>query len=49
MALAPPAGAEPLQFALLAKRVDNPFFRLVGAGCAEAAAAQGDTCLLLGP
>jgi len=49
LALAPLAAAEPLRFALLAKRVDNPFFRLVGAGCAEAAEARGDTCLLLGP
>ncbi|SFB54973.1 substrate-binding domain-containing protein [Azotobacter beijerinckii] len=49
LALAPLGHAGPLQFALLAKRVDNPFFRLVGTGCAEAAEAQGDTCLLLGP
>lgn len=40
--------AEPLQFAILAKRIDHPFFRLVGKGCAEAARAQGDSCLLLG-
>ncbi len=43
-----PAQAAPLQFALLAKRLDNPFFRLAGAGCAEAAEARGDRCLLLG-
>ncbi|GAB3377650.1 substrate-binding domain-containing protein [Azotobacter armeniacus] len=46
--LIPPAGAEPLQFALVAKRVDQRFFILAGEGCAEAAQAQGDTCLLLG-
>ncbi|TBW01391.1 sugar ABC transporter substrate-binding protein [Azotobacter chroococcum] len=43
-----PAGAEPLQFALIAKRVDHPFFIQAGEGCAEAAQAQSDTCLLLG-
>ncbi|NHN77676.1 substrate-binding domain-containing protein [Azotobacter chroococcum] len=43
-----PAGAGPLQFALVAKRVDQRFFILAGEGCAEAAQAQGDTCLLLG-
>ncbi|SEJ48263.1 monosaccharide ABC transporter substrate-binding protein, CUT2 family [Azotobacter beijerinckii] len=46
--LAPLGQAEPLRFALLAKRVDHPFFILAGEGCAEAAQAQGDTCLLLG-
>ncbi|GAB3377654.1 substrate-binding domain-containing protein [Azotobacter armeniacus] len=46
--LAPLASAEPLQFALVAKRVDHPLFILAGEGCAEAAQAQGDTCLLLG-
>jgi len=44
-----PGAAEPLQFALLAKRVDHPFFRVALEGCAEAARSQGDTCLLLGP
>ncbi|GAB3379974.1 sugar-binding protein [Azotobacter armeniacus] len=37
-----------MQFALVAKRVDHPYFILIGEGCAEAARAQGDTCLLLG-
>jgi ribose transport system substrate-binding protein len=46
--LAPLVRAEPLQFALVAKRVDHPFFIQAGEGCAEAAQAQGDTCLLLG-
>jgi len=46
--LTPLASAGPLQFALLAKRVDHPFFIQVAEGCAEAAKAQGDTCLLLG-
>jgi ribose transport system substrate-binding protein len=46
--LAPLASAEALQFALLAKRTDQHFFLEVGQGCAEAAAAEGDTCLLLG-
>jgi ribose transport system substrate-binding protein len=45
---APLARAEPLQFALVAKRVDHRYFILIGEGCAEAARAQGDTCLLLG-
>lgn len=43
------ARAEPLQFAVVAKRVDHRYFILIGEGCAEAARAQGDTCLLLGP
>lgn len=42
------ARAEPLQFALVAKRVDHRYFILIGEGCAEAARAQGDGCLLLG-
>ncbi len=46
--LASGADAEPLRFALVAKRVDHPFFIQAGEGCAEAARAQGDTCLLLG-
>ncbi|WP_089167580.1 substrate-binding domain-containing protein [Azotobacter chroococcum] len=49
LALAPLAAAEPLRFALLAKRVDHPFFIVALEGCAEAARVQGDTCLLLGP
>ncbi|NHN77321.1 substrate-binding domain-containing protein [Azotobacter chroococcum] len=44
-----PGAAEPLQFALLAKRVDHPFFIVALEGCTEAAQAQGATCLLLGP
>ncbi|WP_242671509.1 substrate-binding domain-containing protein [Azotobacter chroococcum] len=47
--LAPPAGAEALRFALVAKRMDQSFYALAGEGCAEAAQAEGDTCLLLGP
>lgn len=47
--LAPFSNAESLQFALVAKRVDQHFFIQVGKGCAEAAQAEGDTCLLLGP
>lgn len=43
-----PATAEPLQFAMVPKRVDQRFFILAGEGCAEAAQTQGDTCLLLG-
>ncbi|WP_349571804.1 substrate-binding domain-containing protein [Azotobacter salinestris] len=39
----------PLQFALIAKQADQRFFVEAGEGCAEAARAQGDTCLLLGP
>ncbi|SFB48761.1 ribose transport system substrate-binding protein [Azotobacter beijerinckii] len=46
--LAPLASAAPLQFALVAKRVDHRFFILAAEGCAEAAQAQGDSCLLLG-
>ncbi|MFC0708147.1 substrate-binding domain-containing protein [Azorhizophilus paspali] len=46
--LAPLGSAEPLQFALIAKRVDHRFFIQAGEGCAEAARTQGDTCLLLG-
>ncbi len=42
------AHAASLQFALLAKRTDQSFFLEVAQGCAEAAAAEGDTCLLLG-
>ncbi|WP_460426629.1 substrate-binding domain-containing protein [Azotobacter armeniacus] len=38
-----------MQFALLAKRADQCFYILASEGCAEAARAQGDTCLLLGP
>ncbi|WP_349570948.1 substrate-binding domain-containing protein [Azotobacter salinestris] len=45
---APHAAAEPRQFALLAKRIDQHFFIQAGRGCAEAAAAEGDACLLLG-
>lgn len=37
-----------MQFALLAKRTDQHFFIQAGRGCAEAARAEGDTCLLLG-
>ncbi|MFB8830049.1 hypothetical protein ACE0DR_13715 [Azotobacter sp. CWF10] len=37
-----------MQFALVAKRIDHDFFISVAKGCAEAAQAQGDTCLLLG-
>jgi len=40
--------AEPLRFALLAKRTDQAFFIEAGQGCAEAAAAEGDSCVLLG-
>ncbi|MFB8831428.1 hypothetical protein ACE0DR_24255 [Azotobacter sp. CWF10] len=48
--LAPLAdGSEPLRFALVAKQADQRFFAEAGRGCAEAARAQGDTCLLLGP
>ncbi|GAB3468368.1 substrate-binding domain-containing protein [Azotobacter salinestris] len=47
--LALPAGAEPLRFALVAKRMDQSFYAMAGEGCAEAAQAEGDTCLLLGP
>ncbi|WP_349572717.1 substrate-binding domain-containing protein [Azotobacter salinestris] len=47
--LALPAGAEALRFALVAKRMDQSFYALAGEGCAEAAQAEGDTCLLLGP
>ncbi|WP_349618486.1 substrate-binding domain-containing protein [Azotobacter salinestris] len=43
-----PTVAEPLQFALLAKRIDQRFFIQAGEGCAEAARAQGDVCRLLG-
>lgn len=43
-----PTIAEPLQFALLAKRVDQRFFIQAGEGCAEAARTQGDVCRLLG-
>ncbi|GAB3394930.1 substrate-binding domain-containing protein [Azotobacter armeniacus] len=46
--LAPLASAEGRQFALLAKRTDQHFFIQAGEGCAEAAEAEGDTCLLLG-
>ncbi|SEJ54939.1 ribose transport system substrate-binding protein [Azotobacter beijerinckii] len=46
--LAPSNNANALQFALVAKRVDQAFFIRAGEGCAEAARAQGDTCLLLG-
>jgi len=42
------ASAEPLRFALLAKRTDQAFFIQAGLGCAEAAAAEGDSCVLLG-
>ncbi|SEJ48285.1 ribose transport system substrate-binding protein [Azotobacter beijerinckii] len=49
LALAPLGHAGALQFALLAKRVDHPFFIVALEGCAEAARVQGDTCLLLGP
>lgn len=41
--------AEPLRFALVAKRIDQSFYVLAGEGCAEAAQAEDDTCLLLGP
>ncbi|WP_349571757.1 substrate-binding domain-containing protein [Azotobacter salinestris] len=44
----PFTSAESFQFALLAKRIDHRFFIQAGEGCAEAAQAQGDTCLLLG-
>lgn len=44
----PLASADPLQFALVAKRIDHDFFISAAKGCAEAAQAQGDTCLLLG-
>ncbi|GAB3375613.1 substrate-binding domain-containing protein [Azotobacter armeniacus] len=37
-----------MQFALIAKRVDQTFFIQAGEGCAEAAQAEGDICLLLG-
>jgi ribose transport system substrate-binding protein len=47
--LAPLAGAEALRFALVAKQMDQSFYALAGEGCAEAAQAEGDTCLLLGP
>lgn len=46
--LAPLAAAEPLRFALVAKSADSFFFTLVGRGCAEAARAEGDSCVLLG-
>ncbi|ASL25960.1 substrate-binding domain-containing protein [Azotobacter chroococcum] len=46
--LAPLGHTEPQQFAMVAKRVDHRFFILAGEGCAEAARAEGDTCLLLG-
>ncbi|MEE4462714.1 substrate-binding domain-containing protein [Azotobacter chroococcum] len=49
MALSTIAHAEPLQFALVAKWINHPFFIQAGKGCAEAAQAEGDTCLLLGP
>ncbi|WP_152385956.1 substrate-binding domain-containing protein [Azotobacter salinestris] len=42
------AEAEPLRFALIAKRVDQTFFIQAAEGCAQAAQTQGDTCLLLG-
>nr|WP_152389806.1 substrate-binding domain-containing protein [Azotobacter salinestris] len=42
-------GSDPLRFALVAKQADQRFFVEAGEGCAEAARAQGDTCLLLGP
>ncbi|WKN22412.1 substrate-binding domain-containing protein [Azotobacter vinelandii] len=48
MLAAPHAAAESRQFALLAKRIDQHFFIQAGRGCAEAAAAEGDICLLLG-
>ncbi|MFD2406973.1 hypothetical protein ACFSVK_16620 [Azorhizophilus paspali] len=43
-----PAEAESLRFALVAKRNDQHHCMLSGKGCAEAAQAQGDTCLFLG-
>lgn len=46
--LAPLSNANALQFALVAKRVDQAFYIRAGEGCAEAARAEGDTCLLLG-
>ncbi|WP_349618524.1 substrate-binding domain-containing protein [Azotobacter salinestris] len=46
--ITPLAHAEALQFALVAKQVDHPFFIHVGEGCTEVAKTQGDTCLLLG-
>ncbi len=46
--LAVPAEAESLRFALVAKRNDQHHCMLSGKGCAEAAQAQGDTCLFLG-
>lgn len=48
LSLAPFVGAEPLRFALVAKTLDNPFFVQTGEGCAAAARAEGDTCVLLG-
>lgn len=47
--LAPLAGAESLRFALVAKTVDPIPFVQAGLGCAEAARAEGDSCILLGP
>ena len=41
--------ARPLHFALVAKTVDEEPFIYAARGCAEAAQAEGDTCILLGP
>lgn len=46
---APLASAESLRFALIAKTVDSIPFIQAGQGCAEAARAEGDSCILLGP
>lgn len=47
--LAPLASADSLRFALVAKTVDTIPFIQAGEGCAEAARAEGDSCILLGP
>lgn len=47
--LAPLAIAEPLQFVVVGKTTDRIYFPLVGKGCAEAAAADGNSCVLLAP
>lgn len=46
---APLASADSLRFALVAKTIDHPPFIQAGKGCAEAARAEGDSCILLGP